>query len=58
MCHYSTADLLTHHPFVLDKEAKPIPYSRVDWWDHPPGIDVVVGKRYSLRELNLNVAQL
>ena len=39
------ADLLTHHPFVRDKDAKPVPYSRVDWWDHPPGLDVVVGKR-------------
>ena len=40
------ADLLTHHPFVRDEDAKPVAYNRVDWWDHPPGIDVVVGKRY------------
>ena len=39
------ADLLTHHPFVRDKDTKPVPYSRVDWWDHPAGVDVVVGKR-------------
>ena len=38
-------DLLAHHPFVPDKDAKPVPYSRVDWWDHPAGVDVVVGKR-------------
>ena len=38
-------DLLAHHPFVPDKDAEPVPYSRVDWWDHPPGVDVVVGRR-------------
>ena len=36
------ADLLTHHPFVRDKDTKPVPYSRVDWWDHPPGVDVEI----------------
>ena len=38
-------DLVAHHPFVRDDHAKPVPYSKVEWWDHPPGVDVVVGRR-------------
>ncbi|XP_065886897.1 uncharacterized protein [Dysidea avara] len=47
-------DLIAHHPFVQDDHAKPVPYSRVEWWDHPPGVDVVVGRskpRYFRRSL-------
>jgi len=42
---FAASDLLAHHPFVQDEHAKPVSYSRVEWWDHPPGVDVVVGKR-------------
>ena len=34
---------------MREKDAKPVTYNRVDWWDHPPGIDVVVGKRYQYK---------
>jgi len=45
-CDCVIADLLAHHSFVRDEHAKPVPYSRVEWWDHPPGVEVVVGRRY------------
>lgn len=57
MCHYYT-DLLAHHSFVPDKDAKPVPYNRVDWWDHPPGVDVVVGRRLLYDSSYIHLYQL